>query len=239
MNIAREGIVVVIEGLDGSGKKTQAKLAVENVQKAGYLATSVAFPNYGTPQCAAVEHYLDPKRGFKNLFGQDNLTYVKQISSMYAHDRLVTVLEQQEKSGMSLIEMKRRGMNIICDRYTTSNILHQVGNLTNPENINTYIDWVQTLEYKDLRLPKPDLVLFLNVTPDVSINNMKKRYNNDSEKNDILENIEHLTKVYERKDIVIQKCGWKVIECCNENGIMLPEDVIAQDIKRHIYRAIV
>ena len=54
----RKGKLIVLEGLDGSGKETQSKLLVDRLNKEGYKAIRVSFPNYGQPQCSMVEEYL-------------------------------------------------------------------------------------------------------------------------------------------------------------------------------------
>jgi dTMP kinase len=119
---------------------------------------------------------------------------------------------------LSNIELLEKGFNIICDRYTTSNILHMSANLTNEMNIEKYINWIEDLEYYELGLPKPDKVIYLDVTPEVSMKNMMKRYNNDEEKMDINENLSHLSKVYKMKDEIIKYCGWTKIDCMDPNN---------------------
>lgn len=236
-NMNTAGKLIVIEGPDGSGKKTHAKKLSERLDKEGMSNMQVAFPNYGSPQCAMVEKYLDPNGGFKNLYGEDNLTYIKQASLFYAIDRVATFIDTKNETGESLLEMLRQGMHIVCDRYTTSNILHQVGNLSHTEHMIPYIDWVQDTEYYHLGLPKPDLVIFLDVVPEISMENMRRRYHG-KDGVDKHENMAHLSKVFERKDRVIKYCGWEKINCCDDKGKMLPQEVIHKSIFKKVRKVL-
>lgn len=256
--MGKKGKLIVIEGPDGSGKQTQVELLMKKFKEFNrndFL--KVSFPNYGHASSAMVEKYLDPKGGIGNVYpGEDNLIFVKQASLFYTVDRVGTMIEKDkiivgdnvikdnslkdicyadEKhiGPFSYIELLERGFNIICDRYNTSNLLHQVGNLTEPTHINEFICWNEKLEYFHLGLPKPDLVLFLDVPPEVSIENVKRRYGG-KEGTDIHENIQHLTKVHERKDHVIRYCGWNKIYCCDENNKMLDID----EINCHLFGSI-
>lgn len=213
-----KGKVIVLEGQDGSGKETRKKRLSARLTKEGIPHITVSFPNYGQPSAAMVEKYLSPKGGLKNIYGEDNITFVKQASTFYTVDRVGTLIESINGQP-SIIELVNSGVHLICDRYTTSNLLHQVGNLSNPEHIEEYVHWAENLEYSDLGMPKPDLVLFLNVTPEISMENMRKRYK-DVDGKDIHENLGHLSRVFARKDTVIDMCGWHKIECCDDTGKM-------------------
>jgi dTMP kinase len=226
------GRVIGVEGLDGSGKQTQAKLLYDRMKAAGIPVLLVSFPNYEQPSSVLVKKYLNGD--YSNQHHQeDNIQYVKQISSFYAVDRVSSFIERIY-DGMSLIEHLRKGTHIICDRYTTSNILHQSGNLTNKNNVEGYIQWVEELEYLSLSLPQPDVVFYLDVLPEISIDNIHKRYNGEA-KEDIHESIGHLNEVYSIKDRVIKYCGWEKVNCCVE-GELLPIEPIHESIVSHLKR---
>lgn len=220
------GRLICIEGLDGSGKQTQAEKLRERMLNAGIPVILVSFPNYDNASSVLAKKYLNGD--YQNMYHQDdNIQFVKQMSSFYAVDRVSSFIERSY-DGKSLIEHLKEGTHIICDRYTTSNILHQSGNLTNPSNIRGYVEWIETLEYMDLGLPHPDAVMYLDVLPEVSVDNIKKRYNGEA-KEDILENIEHLMKVWNVREQVIKQCGWVNVNCCPE-GDLLPIDTIHESI---------
>jgi len=226
MTLGYSGRVIGIEGLDGSGKNTQAIKLYRRLEASNIPVIIVSFPNYANESSVLVRKYLDGQ--FKNMYHQeDNIQYIKQISSFYAVDRVSSFIEQVY-SGKSLIEHLKEGTHVICDRYTTSNILHQAGNLTNKNNIEGYIQWIEELEYIDLGLPHPDAVFYLDVKPEISVSNIMKRYEGKPME-DIHENIDHLKDVYGVRDRVIKYCGWHRIEC-TPNGEMLPIDTIHETI---------
>jgi dTMP kinase len=222
-----EGKLIVIEGMDGSGKNTQSTKLYNKLKEEGYKVIQVSFPNYDNESSILVKKYLNGD--YKNQYGRDNLTFVKQICSFYMVDRISSFIEEKYE-GKSLIQLLKEGTHIICDRYTTSNMLHQPANLTNKRNIYALLDWIEEREYFDLGLPIPDIVLFLDVMPQVSLMNIKKRYEGLENKEDLHENIEHLKRVFQSKDKVVKYFGWEVIKCCNEKGEMFKENTIHKEI---------
>jgi thymidylate kinase len=223
------GKLITIEGLDGSGKQTQTALLAQRLKEAGHKIIQVSFPNYEKDSSILVKKYL--KGDYSNQYDRDNLTFVKQMSSFYAVDRVSSFIEK-EYEGKSLIQHLQEGTHVICDRYTTSNILHQSGNLTESYHLYQYIDWIMELEFKHLGLPVPDSVFYLDVEPEISVANIKERYHGEA-KEDIHENIEHLQQVYANKDKIIHYCGWDKINCC-VLGELLPKQSIHQLIVERV-----
>lgn len=227
-----EGRLIVIEGMDGAGKNTQASRLYNRLIREGFKVIQVSFPNYDNESSALVKKYLNGD--YKNHYGKDNLTFVKQICSFYMVDRISSFIEEKF-DGKSLLQHLKEGTHIICDRYTTSNMLHQAANLTNKKHIYSLIDWIEEREYYDLGLPIPDIVFFLDVPPEISIQNIKKRYEGES-KEDLHENLEHLKRVYQVKNKVVKYCGWEIINCVNENNEMLKEYRIYKQILKILKR---
>lgn len=151
--MSEEGKFIVIEGIDGVGKGTQADLLVSRIADSGYVITKYAFPRYGHPACANVEAYLNGD------FGPADSIDPYQASSYYAADRLAAAPEIR----VSL----ERGDVVVSDRYVDSNAGHQGGKISNIAERDTYLKWLYDLEYKEHGIPKPDIVIILHANADI------------------------------------------------------------------------
>ena len=120
---------------------------------------------------------------------------------------------------------------ILSDRYVTSNIIYQMSKLPK-EEWNSFIDWLNDFEYEKLGIPKPDLVIYLDVEPEVSQKLIEKRYGGDNSKKDLHEkNLRFLLDCRKSAVYAAKKCGWKVINCC-ENGEIKSIEKISEEIER-------
>lgn len=217
--------LIVIDGTDGSGKATQTALLVDYLNN--YLKETgsnkkvvhLAFPNYNSTSATLVKEYLSDEHRLINTF---------QSSLFYAVDRVAT-FTKIGKDGLSLFDKFNHGDYIfICDRYTTSNILHQSYKLESKE-LNKFIKVIEFIEYRLCKLPKPDLVIYLDVEPKVSINNILIRYNGDESKMDAHENTNHLFQVYKKREAILEKLKWCRITC-SIDGKMRDIDSIHNNI---------
>ncbi|HCG59977.1 MAG TPA: thymidylate kinase, partial [Lachnospiraceae bacterium] len=140
-----KGKLIVIEGLDGSGKATQAKRLAAALQQSGERVREISFPNYDSDSSALVKMYLS------GAFGtQPGDVNAYAASSFYAVDRYAGM---KQDWGSFYDE----GGILIADRYTTSNAVHQCCKLPR-DGWDDYLDWLFDFEYRLLRLPEPDLV---------------------------------------------------------------------------------
>lgn len=210
----KEGYVIAIDGMDGAGKETQTHILSNALIERGHKVVVADFPNYPSDSSALVKRYL---KGEYNPASKHvtNITFVRQMSSFYAVDRVSTFMETMD-NGKSLMEMYNEGYIILCNRYTSASILHQSANLEDKTKgwAVYFADWVDGLE-RQLGLPRADLTIILDVHPDRAVENIRKRYAGAA-KEDILENIEHLSNVYELKDILIDHFKWSKIKCDND-----------------------
>ena len=214
--MTEKGKLVVIEGLDGSGKATQAGLLYEAFKKQGIRVRQVSFPNYASDSSALVRMYL---RGDLGQDPSDVNAYA--ASSFYAVDRFAGYKADwgafYESGGV-----------IIADRYTTSNAVHQCSKL--PEEAwDGFLDWLFHYEYTLLGIPSPDAVVYLEVDPRVSQRLMAGRYEGDEGKKDIHEkNVAYLERSARAAAYCAKRLGWQVVKCTEGGEIRTVEDIHAQ-----------
>ena len=211
-----KGKLIVIEGLDGSGKATQAKLLTSALQDRGARVRQVSFPNYESDSSALVRMYL------QGAFGTDpSDVNAYAASSFYAVDRYAGFKGDWGP-------LYREGGVIVADRYTTSNAVHQCSKL--PEDQwDGFLQWLFHYEYALLGIPAPDLVIYLRVEPAVSQRLMEKRYRGDAEKRDIHErNVDYLRRSRRAADYCAAKLHWRTVECASLDAMRGVEDIHAE-----------
>ena len=169
-----KGKLIVLEGLDGSGKGTQAKLLAKHLTVTDHLVREITFPDYDSDSSALVKMYLAGQFGDKP---DDVNAYA--ASSFYAVDRYAGYKSDWGK-------FYEEGGILIADRYTTSNAVHQCSKLP-PEQWDTFLQWLFDYEYHLLGLPAPDKVIYLQVDPAVSQRLMTARYHGDETRKDVHE----------------------------------------------------
>lgn len=219
------GKLIVIEGLDGSGKATQTKALYERLLKNGADAVKLSFPDYNNPSSSLVKMYLDGTLGSN---ASDVNAYA--ASSFYAVDRVASYLQFWKNDYDS-------GKTILADRYTTSNIIYQMSKIEK-EQWSDYINWVEDYEYNKLCIPKPDLVIYLDVAPEISQRLMSKRYNGDESKKDIHEkNVQFLLDCRKSAMFAAKELDWQVISCTKDDKMRSIED-ISNDIDTIVKRII-
>ncbi len=211
------GKLIVIEGLDGSGKATQAQKLFEKLKEQGKQIIKVSFPDYNSNSSALVKMYLNGE------FGSDpNQINPYAASSFYAIDRFASYTKNWKNFYLD-------GGTVIADRYTTSNAIHQCAKLPK-EQWKDFINWLFHYEYELLGVPKPYRTLYLRVDPEVSQKLMTKRYQGDDKRKDIHESdLEYLRRSREAADYCAKELGWTLIECV-QNGDMRSIEDIATDI---------
>lgn len=213
-----KGKFIVIEGTDGSGKKTQAKILCEKLNEAGINCIVQSFPNYDSPACTPVKMYLNGE------FGDIGCLDAYQANSLYAVDRLCTM--------MGLKDHIENGGSIVFDRYVESTMLHQAALIENQEERDEFLDYVNDFEFGKLKLPKPDLVIFLDVPVEVSkkLADSRGEYKSGNKKDILEQDVSHLTKAYNSGKYVANKFGWTQISCLNESGNLKSIEEISNDI---------
>ncbi len=211
------GRLIVLEGLDGSGKATQARLLTERLQKSGHRVMKITFPDYESDSSTLVRMYLAGQFGQKP---DDVNAYA--ASSFYAVDRYASY-----KTNWG--NFYEAGGIVVADRYTTSNAVHQCSKL--PQNEwNGFLDWLFHYEFELLGLPQPDCVIYLRVATAVSQRLMTERYHGDESKKDVHEkNMEYLARSRKAAEYCADRLGWHTIECA-DGSEMRTVEAIGQEL---------
>lgn len=213
------GKVIVIEGLDGSGKATQTERLYELLSARGVQVRRVSFPDYDSPSSALVKMYLNGE------FGSDpGDVNGYAAAAFYAVDRYASFKKDWGKAYDD-------GVVILCDRYATSNAVYQMTKVPQCER-EEYLRWLEELEYGRLGIPRPDLVIYLDVPTDISQSLMSRRYDGDESKKDLHErNLAYLAQCGESARYSAMKLNWNVISCVRDGKMRSIDDISAEIAK--------
>jgi dTMP kinase len=142
------GFLLALEGIDGSGKGTQAARLAERAREAGRTVATFSFPTYdGNPFAEAIAGYLNGDFGAADEVHPELAALLYAADRYHARPRLVDALESHDL--------------VICDRYVASNAAHQGAKLDGDER-RRLLDWLDAVEYGEFALPRPDLVILLD-----------------------------------------------------------------------------
>lgn len=204
-------MLIVLEGMDGSGKSTQLGLLCQSLARQGVYYRRIAFPRYDNESSAMVRRYLGGGFGEK----ADEISPYA-ASAFFAVDRFASFLEDWREDWEA-------GVPIICDRYTTSNIIYQ-GEKLPPEERGEFARWLFDFEYKRAGLPTPDRVIFLDLEPEISAELRRVRKG----PGDIHENDgEYLKRCREAALGAAKEFDWCVINCAPEGKLLPMEEIRA------------
>lgn len=212
------GKLIVIDGADGAGKATQTEMLLQYLKKQKIKNKYISFPRYKTSfHGALIARFL------KGEFGGNRDVSPYLTSLAFALDRLTAKDE--------MVEWLDEGNVVVSDRYTSANA-HQASKM--PKNKQAaFIKWLYDMEYKEHKLPKEDIVLFLHVPADVSQNLLEhksKDKNNDGQKDEAEKDVKHQREAVAMYQRFAKKYKhWVVIECV-EDGKLLSKTKIHKKI---------
>ncbi len=216
------GRLLVIDGLDGSGKGTHSKRVTEALNQMGIPAMRISFPDYESPSSALLQMYLHGEFG---AHADDVNAYAASV--LFAADRFAGFRTKYQKP-------YNEGVILVADRYTTSNIVHQMCKLPK-EEWDHFIEWLTDLEYGKFELPKPDAVLYLDMLPEVSQQLIERRYRGDLSKKDIHElDVDYLHKSREAALYVGARLGWRMLPMYDEGGVPRSKDDNAAIVMKQV-----
>ncbi len=210
------GKLIVIEGVDASGKQTQTELLYKYISSVTEKVIKIEFPDYESPSSEVIKMYLN------GAFGKDaDSVNPYAASSFFATDRFTSFKTKWET-------LYNDGYIIIADRYVTANMIYQASKFDDLNEKNAYLEWINDFEYEKLGLPRPDVSLFLDVTPEISYKIIQTRNNKfTGEKElDIHEaNKEFLKKTYNNAKFIASKYGFTTIDCVLNDGLKPIEEI--------------
>ncbi len=214
------GILIAIEGIDGSGKRTQVELLEKSLVAGGHAVYSTGFPQYDSWFGKMVGQFLNGD------FGALETVDPHFSALLYAGDRF----EAKPRLEAALNE----GKIVLADRYIGSNLAHQTARVS-AEARPAFISWIEHLEYDIYGLPRETLVLYLQVPPRQAqeLVSRKSARSYTKDKQDLLEaSLRHLEDAAAMYDQLASRPNWVTIPCFNEErGAIRPQNHIAAKIQ--------
>jgi dTMP kinase len=212
------GILIAIEGIDGSGKHTQAKLLEHSLASLGYHVYATGFPQYESWFGHMVGKFLNGD------FGALEAVDPHFSALLYAGDRF----EAKPRIQRALNE----GKVVLVDRYVSSNLAHQVARAP-AEKRSEFLRWIEHLEYFVYGLPRENLILYLRVPPSQAqmLVALKAERNYTRATHDLQEkSLRHLEDAAEMYDMLSRSKPWATIQCFDAQSgtLRMPEQISAE-----------
>ncbi len=196
------GLFITLDGLDASGKETQSALLCSALRDRGYRVRELSFPMYGEKSAVPVELYLGGALGDRP---EDTNAFA--ASTFFSVDRYISYRTDWKR------DIDDPETVVISNRYTTANAVHQLSKLPK-EQWDAFLSWLWDFEFSKLGLPTPDLILYLEMHPDISMRLIKSRSESTGRAQDIHEKSrDHLTKSYEAALFAADRLRWNRIRC--------------------------
>lgn len=221
----KEGVFIVIEGTDGSGKGTQFKLLMERLELAGYEVATFDFPRYDEPSSYFVKEYLNGKYGSADEVGPYT------ASLFYALDRY--------EAGPQIRQALKEGKVVLANRFTGSNMAHQGTKFRHADERRGYFIWLDNLEFEMLHIPRPNLNLVLRVPAEIAqtLVDKKEQRSYTDKKRDIHEaDLSHLQRAVDVYDDLCQLFPKDFLRIdCVRNEQLLPIETVSNLVWEKVF----
>jgi dTMP kinase len=223
----RKGRLIVIDGADGAGKATQAKLLLSRLKKEGEKVQTLDFPQY-------------ENNFFGTLIGEALTGAYGDFIALDPHIASVLYAADRFESKKTIEKWLADGRTVVLDRYVSANQIHQGGKITEVKERKKFLEWLENMEFGVFGLPKPDAILYLDVPIEVSEKLLeektsfsKKKYSKG--RRDLAEsNAKHQRDARVSALKMIQKNNHWVKISCVERGVLLSREVIAERIWQRV-----
>jgi dTMP kinase len=225
-NNGLRGRLVIIEAGDGSGKATQTRKLWERLNYEGYRTRKIEFPNYSSPSSALVKMYLGGEFG-TNPYAVNPYA----ASTFYAVDRYASYKTDWGS-------FYHDGGIILSDRYTTSNMIHQAVKIKEEKEWKTYLEWLKDFEYRLMGLPNPDLVIYLDMPPEYSVEFIGSRAaKSPVSSQDIHEkDLDYLMQSYRAAQKVKDVENWITVDCLTAQKQLKSIEEIHEEVYQIVVR---
>lgn len=211
-----KGKLIVLEGIDGSGKATQSALLEKKLKAEGKEVMHISFPDYDSDSSALVKMYL------AGQFGKDPGDVNPYAASLfYAVDRFASYRTKWK-------DFYEKGGIVIADRYTTSNMVHQMTKYEEEKERKDFLTWLEKTEYEELELPRPDLVILLDIPLSISENLVKERAKQGGTMDIHEQHLDYLKKCHDAYQELVTIYGWQKIACAKDGSLRSMEDIAAE-----------
>ena len=218
-------MLVVLEGLDGAGKSTQVKRLKNYLAEVTGKLEYIHFPRYDAPVYGGLI-----SRFLRGDFGGNDQVHPQLVALLFAEDR--------HGAAPQMRQILDEGGTVLLDRYVYSNIAYQCAKLGSEDERGELRKWILDTEYGEFSLPVPDLNIFLDVPAGFVEKKLKSaRGGDDREYLAGAQDIHEADMAFQRRvrEIYLQQCALDPkfirIDCADENGNMLPPDVIFGKVK--------
>ena len=230
------GKLIVLEGIDGSGKTVQSELLKNRLMAEGFKVAVFDFPRYDHPASFFVRKYLQ-KPGFTKGYGLAGTIGPYAASAFYAVDRIDAAFCQEQRP--NLWDFINDGFIVVSNRYAESNIGHQAAKIDKRKERIKFVEWLMKTEYELFKIPKPDLVIFFKIPPEVAfmLKQAQRRRENiakDQHEKD-KGHLERASWAY-NEAVTMFSDYWKVVEIVDKKSKLLPpekiHELVWQDVQK-------
>lgn len=214
-----KGVLIVLDGIDGSGKATQVSLLEKRLKREGVKVKTIDFPRYK-------ENFFGKLIGqyLSGVFGDFASVDPRLASLLYAADRF--------ESSKKLREDLDAGFIVIADRYVSANQIHQGGKIASVNERKMFLSWLEEMEHGVFAIPRPDIVIYLDVPFEISKARLaektaksKKQYLKG--RKDVVEENERYLKESRKSALLLHVANshWKKIEAYDRGKLLTPDEV--------------